>query len=97
MWTPTDGGADEIVARRCGKLFAGPAEVALDWAGDRRAIVVNVADIDYPYDERCRRAWVCINYKGNMNNTTWERRVLAVLVLVVHGLLDESSTHVRSG
>ncbi len=88
MWTPTDGGAyaDEDVARHFGQLFAGPAEAALDWAGDRCAIVVNVADIDYPYDERCRRSWVCINYRCIKNNTTWEQRVLAVLVLIMHGL-----------
>ena len=86
MWTSTDGGGDENLEKKIGKLYAGPAESALDWAGERKAIVVNVADMAYPYDERCRRAWVCINYKGNMNNTSWEQRILAVLVLVVHGL-----------
>jgi hypothetical protein len=64
MWTSTDGGSDENLEKNIGKLYAGPAESALDWAGERKAIVVNVADKDFPYDKECRRTWFVINYKG---------------------------------
>lgn len=87
MWTSTDGGGDENLEKNIGKLYAGPAESALDWAGERKAIVVNVADKDFPYDKECRRTWFVINYKGIVNNTTWEQRAFATFVLILHGLV----------
>ena len=86
MWTSLDAGGDENLNGTLGKLYAGPAETALDWAGERQAMVVNVVDKGFPYDERCRRTWLVINYKGTVNNTTWEQRAFAAFVLILHGL-----------
>ena len=57
------------------RLFVGNADSAVDWAAEIRPVIVNCANIDYPATPVCRRLWLNLNFRGELNGRTWHQRM----------------------
>ena len=61
--------------------------------------IVNAADQDFPWDESIRRFWMNLNYKGEMDGVTWERRMQSAVRLIIEALAagGDVLVHCRQG
>ena len=69
-----------------GSFYVGTYEDAVGWAADHARSIINCADVDYPWAESCRRRWLNINFRGELNGRSWNQRMRAVLQFLLESL-----------
>ena len=66
-----------------GKLFVGPCDSALHWAGQHVGYIINCADTSYPWHPFCVRFWLNPGKQG----VSWEARMFTAVKLVFAALM----------